>query len=310
MDRGQVVLGALLDPLHRPTEPARDGEADRLLCVDIELRAEAASDVGSDHAQLGLRDAERERERDLRDVRDLRRRPHRELAHRRRRLHDHTARLDRVRDQPRMPVTLFDRHSGVVEEPLGCVGVAEAPRVRPVVTQILVDRRRVVFQRIFELEDGIERVVLDVDELERVLHVGARFCNDDGDAVAGEACLVRRERPLGRHACVFVGRRRKASRLDRPCTWKRGSPVLLQVRAAECSDHAFVFTRTREIDAADACVCVRAPDDADPHHSRQNDVVDELRLAGQQLGVLLAQDAAADVFLRFCGGSFQRLGHA
>ena len=80
VDRGDVRLGPLLDPLHRRAELPRDREAERLLRVDVQLRAEAAADVGCDHAELPLGNPERQRERRPQDVRDLRRGPDRELA--------------------------------------------------------------------------------------------------------------------------------------------------------------------------------------------------------------------------------------
>ena len=80
VDGRQVVLGPLLDPLHRPPEPPRQRDGERLLGVDVELRAEAAADVGGDDAQLRLGDPEDELQREAQDVRDLGRRPQRDLA--------------------------------------------------------------------------------------------------------------------------------------------------------------------------------------------------------------------------------------
>jgi CO/xanthine dehydrogenase Mo-binding subunit len=94
-------------------EPARDRERERLLGVDIELRAVATADVGRDHAQLRLGDAGDAAQRDACDVRHLRRRPERELARRRDGRDEHRARLDRVRDQPVLAIALGDRHGGL-----------------------------------------------------------------------------------------------------------------------------------------------------------------------------------------------------
>ena len=54
VDRRVEPLRALLDPLHRPVQAPREREAERLLGVDVELRAEAAADVRRDHAQPRL----------------------------------------------------------------------------------------------------------------------------------------------------------------------------------------------------------------------------------------------------------------
>ncbi len=91
----------------------RDGE--QLLGVDVELRAEAATDIGGDHAQLRLGHPERGGGEQPQDVRDLRRRPQRHVAAGLR-PGDDAARLDRVRDQRRLHVAVLDDHIGAVVE--------------------------------------------------------------------------------------------------------------------------------------------------------------------------------------------------
>src|SRR5256885_16121586 len=63
--RRDVVLPALLDPLHGTAQLLREAEREPLLGVDVQLGAEAATDVGSDHAQLVRGDAAGARQRDL-----------------------------------------------------------------------------------------------------------------------------------------------------------------------------------------------------------------------------------------------------
>ena len=84
VDRGDVVLRALLDPLDRSVQPPGEREREELLGVDVELRAEAAADVGCDDAELRLVQAERRRREHPEDVRDLGRRVEREVTGRRR----------------------------------------------------------------------------------------------------------------------------------------------------------------------------------------------------------------------------------
>ena len=106
-----VVLRALLRPLHRAAEPARERDGQQLLRVDVELRAEAAADVGRDDPQLRLVHAETGRGEDAQEVRHLGRRTQRHVA--RRAGHgEHGPRLDRVRDQPRLAVRPRDDHVG------------------------------------------------------------------------------------------------------------------------------------------------------------------------------------------------------
>ncbi len=108
MDRRQRVLRALLDPLHRRAESARERDGEQLLRVDVELGAEAAADVRRDHPQLGLGYPERRSGEQAQDVRHLRRRPQRHIAAR---LgpRDDAPRLDRIRDQRRLDVPVLRR---------------------------------------------------------------------------------------------------------------------------------------------------------------------------------------------------------
>ena len=58
VDGRDVVLGALLRPLHGTAEPLREHDRERLFGVDVELGAEPAAHVRSDHADLRLGDSE------------------------------------------------------------------------------------------------------------------------------------------------------------------------------------------------------------------------------------------------------------
>ena len=55
------VLRARLDPLHRPPSLRERPQTSDLLAVDLQLRAEAAADVGRDHADLVLAHPEQDR---------------------------------------------------------------------------------------------------------------------------------------------------------------------------------------------------------------------------------------------------------
>ena len=201
VDRRHVVLGALLGPLHRAAEPACERDGERLLGVDVELRAEAAADVGGDHADLRLGDAEHELQREAQDVRHLRRRPERDLAGRAD-LREHATRLDRVRDQPRLEVAPRDDDVGRVDRRLDVVGL-ELPDVALVRPEVLVHERRAVLERLLDVGDRRERLVVDLDELGRVLRERTALGDDDRDAVALVAGLVDRERVVRRHLDVL-----------------------------------------------------------------------------------------------------------
>ena len=67
------VLAAILDPFHRAAEQQRRERGDDLLLIEHEFRAEAAADVGRDHADLVLVAAEQIAEKAHRHMRRLRR---------------------------------------------------------------------------------------------------------------------------------------------------------------------------------------------------------------------------------------------
>ena len=54
LDRGEKVLAAVLHPFHRAAEPEPGGRDRDLFGIHDELGAEAAADVGRDHANLVL----------------------------------------------------------------------------------------------------------------------------------------------------------------------------------------------------------------------------------------------------------------
>ncbi len=86
-------LRARLDPLHRAPQLDRRPRAADLLGVDVELRAEATADLGRDHANSVLGDAEQDRQEQPQEVRDLGGAPHGQLPGAV--LRQHAARLDR-----------------------------------------------------------------------------------------------------------------------------------------------------------------------------------------------------------------------
>ncbi len=152
------VLGAGLDPLHRPAELAGERAHERLLAVGVELRAEAAADVRRDHAQLVLADPEHAGEDEPGDVRDLGRRVQGDPAAAR--LGDRAARLDRA---PRGPVV----HDPVLQHDVGLrergvdVAAGDRPLVGLVGSELLPDQRRTVLERGLGVDHNGLRVVVD-----------------------------------------------------------------------------------------------------------------------------------------------------
>jgi hypothetical protein len=211
VDRGDIVLRSLLDPLHRPVQSAGEGDREQLLGVDVELRAEPAADVGCDDPHLRLVQAERRRGEHAEDVGDLRRGVERDVT-RRPGDDEDGARLDGVRDQPRLVVAARHDHLGFLDRLAGRVGV-EAPHVALVGAEIRVRKRRPVLERVSHVDDRVERLPVDVDELRRVLRLGPALRDHHRDAVAlvtrdvGERIVRRVPHVLG------TGRRTRIARL-------------------------------------------------------------------------------------------------
>ena len=55
MARAHQMLATVLDPLHRPPQPARQERNQQVLRVDVPLEAEAAADIRRDAADAGFR---------------------------------------------------------------------------------------------------------------------------------------------------------------------------------------------------------------------------------------------------------------
>ncbi len=283
VDRRQVPLGALLGPLDRAAELAGERDHDHVLGVHVELGAEAAADVRRDHADLRLGHAEDERVGGAHDVRPLRRGRDRDVAGRVH-LAERGARLHRGRDQPLLAVALLDRHGRVREDLVRFAG-DERPRVRLVAGRVVVNGRRTVGNRQFDVGHVRQRLVVDLDELGRVLGLSARLGHDDRDAVAGEPRLVDGEREVLDHRDV-VGHGPEARQAVRP--------DVREIGAGKGGDDAGSLARLRHVDACDRRVRIRAADDDRVHHARRSEVVGVRALAGEKAGVLLARDGGAD----------------
>jgi hypothetical protein len=161
----------------------------------------------------------------------------------------------------------------------------ERPRVALVRAELLVDERRALRERRLGVDDGRQRLVLDLDELRRVLGRAAARRRDHGDRVARVPRLVDRDR-------LVLGRVRLLGR--DPRARQRSLPLVGEIRAGPRGDDAGVGERGRHVHLRDARVRVRAAHDAEEHHPGGAHVVDPLRLALKELLVLLAVDRRTD----------------
>jgi hypothetical protein len=244
-----------------------------------------------------LGDAGDERQHDPQDVRDLGGRVDRELVGGGDRRDDDPARLHRVGDQPLLDVA-------AVEDDLrgrlggGVVAAGERPEEALVRPGGRVDQRGAVGEGGLHVENGRQRLVVDVDVLQRVGRDVAVPGHDDGDGVAGVADLVDGDRRVV--GVDHVGG-------DRPGAGQ-AAELLGEVGAAERGDDTGPLERGRDVDPADPGVRHRAAQDRQVHHAGQGDVVGPVGLAGEQLGVLLAAPAAAQLGRAVRGAQLAGLG--
>ena len=174
---------------------------------------------------------------------------------------------------------LADDDLGVGEHRFGRGGVARLPVEAVVVglaLEIVADHRRVGVEGVTNVDHRIERLVLDVDQLQCVARRVAVLGDDEGDLLVLEADLVGGEDRLH-----VVGQCRHPGEILR-------GEVL-------AGDHGFdlrVCFRGGLVDADDAGVGHRRPEDRHVQHAGQFDVVAVLAEAAHEARVLLAEHAA------------------
>ena len=280
VDGREVTLAPLLGPLHRSPESLREESHEELLGVDLELAAEAAADLGCDHAHLVLSEAEVERRDELDEVRDLGGGPERELAGLE--LRRDRPRLDRVRDQSLVDDPLTDLDLGVLER---LVDVATLDRIREdeVGAELLVNDRRPRLERLHRVDHDRKRLVVDRDQVGCALGRLARVGDDRGDRVARVPRLVGRDRHVLRatHARNGDEYGQHARRLE--------------VLAGEHGHDAGLFLRGRRVDPTDSRVRVGAAHKGQVRHAGKGHVIRERPLTRDEARVFLARDARADV---------------
>ena len=159
-------------PFHRPSEAARRPQHQPVVGIAAALHAEAAADVGRDHAQLGLRDLQHIGGK-LRAVavRVLRRRIERVGVVGGVVVADRGARLDRVGAQPIAFEPQRDRVARLGEGGVGRVLVAEGEREGDVAGVVVPDPRRARFHRVLDRGHRRQRLVVDLDQLGGVLRL-------------------------------------------------------------------------------------------------------------------------------------------
>ena len=218
-------LRARRHPFDRPAaDPARRPHHQRIFRIAAVLHAEAAADVGRDHAQLGLGDFQHlAGDGRARAVRVLRGRVERVAVAVGMILADRGARLDRVGGDAGVVELERDHVLGVGKRGVGRVLVAHHQRERDVVRRLVPHRRRARLHRILDGDDRRQRLVVDLDQFGGIARLRQRFGDHEGDAVADRAHLVggkdRQQRAEALRAAHVLGHRRRQRR--RACRRRR-----------------------------------------------------------------------------------------
>ena len=282
------VLRARLDPLHRPAQlPRRPGEQD-LLAVDLQLGAEAAADVGGDHAHAVLGHPELQREEELEEVRHLRGARDGELAGAV--VGDHAARLDRRARGAVVDEAALHDDVRVRERRLDVA--AQRPLVNLVRAEVVVHERGAL-ERLLRVDDRGQRVVVDEHVLGGVDHRVAVAADDDGDRVADVLHRVLRQRPVDGRGDLDAGRH----------PGEREAGLEVEVGAGEDGLDAGPRGGGRRVDRGDRGVRLGGAHEGGVQRAAGLDVVDV---------VALALDAAAGPPCAASGGRRGRwlLAHA
>ena len=151
---------------------------------------------------------------------------------------------------------LLDDDVGLGERGLGGRRVAGLPVEAVVVglaLEVGADHRRVGVERLAGVDDGVERVVVDVDELQRVAGRVAVLGDDERHLLTLEAHLVG-----GQHGLHVVGQRRHPRQA-----------LLGQVGTGHHGLDLRMCLGRRHIDADDPGVRVRRAQDRQVQHARQ-----------------------------------------
>jgi hypothetical protein len=138
-------------------------------------------------------------------------------------LHEHAPRLDRIGDEALLAVVLLHRDRRLREEPVDLAGL-ERPHEGLVVVVLVVNEWRGVFHRFGHVRHRRKRLVVNLDELGRVLGERATLRHDDRNAVTRIARLVGCERAVLRNVTVTC---------HRPGAGQRPRPFLGEVGARE-----------------------------------------------------------------------------
>ena len=282
---GGEVLAPILDPLDRPSEPARRvGDCD-VLGIDDEFGAEPAAEIGRADDDPVLVETQCRHQGAQRAVRRLAGQPDRQAVVERIGHGDDAAAFDREPE----PLVLAERHGDPVRgggKSGVDVAVADLVLRQQIVVEMAVRGRGPGRQRIAAVRHGGKGAVVDIDQRGGVLGCVSGLGDDRGHRFADMAHLFLRQNLAVENVTIGIARQRGD---QTPGGEMRGEVGMGQHRR-----HARHGLCRLRVDAGDFGMRERAPDEAGVQHSGQVDVVDEAPCAAQQRRVLEPRDRLAD----------------
>ena len=249
--------------------------------VGGDLAPEPAADLRRDHPDLVLAQSAHARREEPHDVRVLRRVPERQLPGRGGVAGQRRPRLDRVRDQPLLDDAVGEDDLGLLE---GGVDVATGhrPVERLVTRDLVVELGCPVLGRLLGVDHRRERLVVHLDQLERVLGSIPVLGHQHRDDVTHVAHHVLREAVIGGHLQIRVGEQPGAG------GWLQRA---LGIGVGVDGDDPGGGRRLGGVDRRDFRVGVRTAEHDGVHHAWQCQVVGVGGGAGDEPRVLPAADA-------------------
>ena len=261
----------------------------RVLRIEAGLDAEAAADLRRNHADERLRQAGERDELLAHAVRILRRGRDDQPAVQRIGLGEDRARLHRHRRDPLIDHPLLDddvrRREGRRR-----VAMRVPPGESDIPRRFVVELRRVRRERGFRVHDGRERLVLHIDEIERVARDVAIHRDDNRHRLADIADAIRRHRP-DRSAGTNPFMPGTAS----PSRPGSGPQSARNCRAAVGRDHAGMRQRGGDVHPHDPRVGIDAPQDRHVRGARRAQIVHVRGTAGDEARIFLPLDPRTDL---------------
>ena len=281
---GDIVLGAGFRPFHRNPQLHRAEGGNHLPGIDRDFRPEAAAHLRRDDPDLMLRHPGDQAGHEPRNVRVLRRVPQRQFPHCRRPGGNGRPGFHRRGNQLLLLNGFADHNGGLGK---GGVGVPAGghPVERLVAGRVLMQLRRPRAQRRLRVDDGRQRLVVHLNQFQRILRLVAVLRHHHGHRVAHIAHPVNGNGGVGNRLQIRVG--------DGPGAGN-GVQNAGRVRPGIDGKHAGRAFGGVGIDAPDAGVSVGAAQNRRVDHSRQLDVVGVGGLPGNQARIFPPPDAGAE----------------